>query len=63
MTACAKSGFKELAGCGYEVLGELGEGTFGTVVKARNTATKETVAIKAIGKKELKVRNIFNDSV
>eukprot|EP01102_Stenamoeba_stenopodia_P019843 TRINITY_DN757_c0_g3_i1.p1 TRINITY_DN757_c0_g3~~TRINITY_DN757_c0_g3_i1.p1 ORF type:complete len:494 (-),score=143.03 TRINITY_DN757_c0_g3_i1:281-1666(-) len=43
----------DLLQLGYQVLGELGEGAFGTVVKAKDIASDKLVAIKVIPKKHL----------
>lgn len=38
----------------FKILGELGEGTFGSVKLALHKPTQEHVAIKTISKKKLK---------
>ena len=39
----------------YEIIGDLGKGTFGIVVQARHVASKTDVAIKCL-------RNCFQDA-
>ena len=46
----------------YQVIEELGSGTFGTVLKVKDTRTSETVAIKCISKNKIQ-RNKMGDQV
>jgi len=47
---------KELSNFGYEVMGVLGEGTYGTVLKAMHLMSQRLVAVKVILKNKLEVK-------
>jgi len=51
---------KELSSFGYEVIGALGEGAFGTVMKAMHLNSQRLVAIKVIPKNKLEVTKLFS---